>query len=201
MNAPTTIADRRASAATGVSPPNDDSTPATLPASRSTGAPTAPASQENALENPARERFRRAACVRPPDERDADPETLPASAIKLSGGNAGDTDVSDLAPREPCRVRIVNVGRGRVAVAHAAGGSVAELGPSSYVELVLDAAALLLVRQAVVLVTVAVLLNGWGGAATHAPTSRWSCLDTECNATDFAIVPSHAENLASAPTP
>jgi hypothetical protein len=89
---------------------------------------------------------RRTAGVRPPDERD--PETLPASAIKQSAGNAGDTDVSDLAPREPCRVRIVNVGRGRVAVAHAAGPPVAELGPSSYVEILLDTAALVLVRQA-----------------------------------------------------
>jgi hypothetical protein len=201
VNAPTTIADRRASVATGVSPPNDGTTPAILPASRITGAPTAPASQENAIENPARERFRRAACVRPPDERDADPETLPASAIKLSGGNAGDTDVSDLAPREPCRVRILNVGRGRVVVAHAAGGSVAELGPSSYVEIVLDAAALLLVRQAVLMVTVALVLIGAGGAATHAAKSRGSCLDTANNATDFAIVPSHAANLASTPTP
>lgn len=135
---------------------------------------------------------RRAAGVRPPDERDAEPETLPASGIKQSGGNPGDTDVSDLTPREPCRVRIVNVGRGRVAVAHAAGGSVAELGPSSYVEIVLDAAALLLVRQAVVLVTVALVLNGWAGTATHAATSRGSCLDTEDNTSDVAIVPSHA---------
>ena len=89
---------------------------------------------------------RRAAGVRPPDDRD--PETLPASAIQPSTGNAGDTDINDLAPHEPCRVRIVNVGHGRVAVAHAAGPPVAELGSSSYVEILLDTAALVLVRQA-----------------------------------------------------
>jgi hypothetical protein len=94
---------------------------------------------------------RRPVGVRPPDERDAaSPETLPASAVKANQVAAGDTDVTDLTPREPCRVRIVNVGSGRVAVAHAAGA--AELGPSSYVEVVLD------LRQPPLLVTLATLV-------------------------------------------
>jgi hypothetical protein len=96
---------------------------------------------------------RRPVGVRPPDQRDeALPETLPASAVKSSRGTTGDTDVTDLAPRDPCRVRIVNVGSGRVAVEHTAGA--AELGPSSYVEVVLD------VPPAALLVTLTALLNG-----------------------------------------
>ena len=93
---------------------------------------------------------RRPAGVRPPDEGDAAlPETLPASAVKPNRGAVGDTDVTDLTPREPCRVRIVNVGSGRVTVAHAAGA--AELGPLSYVEVMLD------VHQPPLLVSLAAL--------------------------------------------
>jgi hypothetical protein len=142
----------------------------------------------------------RAAGVRPPDERDADPETLPASAIKPSGSNAGDTDVSDLGPREPCRVRIINVGRGRVAVAHASGAPTAELGTSSYVEVELNATALVLVRAVSQIVMLAALITGWDGLAAHAATSRERGPEIADSATDFAIVPSDAANLTSAPT-